>query len=387
MHDGSPALGTVLEAMLEGMRDGRVAKAIRGPLMQDLQAALDAEFIPRITERLGDDAEEFGPFPEEALGSAEKAFAFVVDERPAFADRASEAVAVVLAGFVAARREAILGRMREAGEGPGGDRAGRMSKAEALMAAAASKAKELEGLPERSEAGKVDAVLEPAITLLEEARDLFEEVALDDGILTVPEGATPALDRLRGAWMAEVDAYVTAAGRVGPPLDKVAVGTFEQQIYLLDAIVALQEALTLRVEMSDLVRLARLRLAKGDIGEARALVERVLERNPDEGLRLEAEAIRAGVSDASPLTRDKRCFIATAAVGEGAPEVLVLREWRDQVLYPTRSGRAFISFYYRLSPRLAQAIAGSPAARRVFGTFLVRPAASLASAWLRLHPR
>ena len=60
------------------------------------------------------------------------------------------------------------------------------------------------------------------------------------------------------------------------------------------------------------------------------------------------------------------CFIATAAFGDvEAPEVMVLRRWRDEHLSKHALGRAFVRTYYDLSPDLAAAISASPAARTV----------------------
>lgn len=55
---------------------------------------------------------------------------------------------------------------------------------------------------------------------------------------------------------------------------------------------------------------------------------------------------------------NKKCFIATAAYGAAwQPEVLTLRHFRDQYLLDNTVGRAFVRFYYWISPPLANLIA------------------------------
>jgi hypothetical protein len=60
------------------------------------------------------------------------------------------------------------------------------------------------------------------------------------------------------------------------------------------------------------------------------------------------------------------CFIATAAFGSYlAPDVWMLRRFRDEALMTTAPGRAFVRFYYAVSPPLAERIAASESARAV----------------------
>jgi hypothetical protein len=57
------------------------------------------------------------------------------------------------------------------------------------------------------------------------------------------------------------------------------------------------------------------------------------------------------------------CWIATQAYGEGAPELEVLRAFRDQVLLPTTMGRAAVACYDRCSPWMVRWLEHRPRAR------------------------
>jgi len=56
-----------------------------------------------------------------------------------------------------------------------------------------------------------------------------------------------------------------------------------------------------------------------------------------------------------PSLKVSKCYIATAVYGSyDAPEVLVLRRFRDEVLSKSMPGRAFIRSYYAVSPPVAR---------------------------------
>ena len=62
-----------------------------------------------------------------------------------------------------------------------------------------------------------------------------------------------------------------------------------------------------------------------------------------------------------PDLPSKGCFIATAAYGfYSAPQVQVLREFRDRYLMTTGAGRALVAWYYRCGPHGAQFINAHP---------------------------
>jgi hypothetical protein len=78
------------------------------------------------------------------------------------------------------------------------------------------------------------------------------------------------------------------------------------------------------------------------------------------------------------------CFIATAAYGSyEAAQVQVLREVRDRILLQTAPGRAFVRWYYEISPPSAQWIARHDGARAAV-RILLWPAIALGH--IVLHP-
>lgn len=69
------------------------------------------------------------------------------------------------------------------------------------------------------------------------------------------------------------------------------------------------------------------------------------------------------------------CFIATAACGAQAPEVELLRRYRDRILLADPLGRAFVALYERVSPPLAAWIAPRPFWCAQVRRVLIRPLA------------
>lgn len=68
------------------------------------------------------------------------------------------------------------------------------------------------------------------------------------------------------------------------------------------------------------------------------------------------------------------CFIATACYNSyDAPEVWLLRQYRDERLLSSPYGRAFVKAYYFVSPSIATLISRSPSVRTVIIRYLLEP--------------
>ncbi|HEY8212307.1 MAG TPA: CFI-box-CTERM domain-containing protein [Myxococcaceae bacterium] len=63
------------------------------------------------------------------------------------------------------------------------------------------------------------------------------------------------------------------------------------------------------------------------------------------------------------VTRGGPCFLATAAFGEGAPELAAFRAFRDRVLVRSAPGAWAVRVYYRVGPWMAARLEGRPRAR------------------------
>lgn len=91
-------------------------------------------------------------------------------------------------------------------------------------------------------------------------------------------------------------------------------------------------------------------------------------------------AVAPDVTQIGVVGGEKRCFIATAVYGsENAPDVLILRRFRDDILLSSMFGRFLINIYYRLSPPVARLLSSNSFLRRVVRKAVVHPIAKMLS--------
>lgn len=128
-------------------------------------------------------------------------------------------------------------------------------------------------------------------------------------------------------------------------------------------------------------------------------LEHVREGKPDEGLATHMFKGTFGISEAllffslsypdlEPVSLPDpdalpppNCFIATACYGSPlAPEVTLLRQFRDEWLRDFPAGRAFIRAYYVLSPPIAEHLSRHAAARAVVRNAVIAPVVELVRA-------
>ena len=80
------------------------------------------------------------------------------------------------------------------------------------------------------------------------------------------------------------------------------------------------------------------------------------------------------MKSAEEKKESKFCFIATSVYGTPyTPEVQTFKKFRDEFLLPKGLGRLFVSFYYRVSPVFASAIAKSKLAQRFTKLVILKP--------------
>lgn len=76
----------------------------------------------------------------------------------------------------------------------------------------------------------------------------------------------------------------------------------------------------------------------------------------------------------------RKCFIATVCYGsECTPEVIILKDFRDNILNNNVLGRKCVNFYYNISPPVAEYLKHSPFLRKLILTCILKPAILLAN--------
>ena len=94
-------------------------------------------------------------------------------------------------------------------------------------------------------------------------------------------------------------------------------------------------------------------LTNVDLKEAKDVIDRLDAGHAPQDFSVDHSGPKTKYRD--PNVKVSRCYIATAVYGSyDAPQVIVLRRFRDEVLSKSFLGRAFIRTYYAISPSVAK---------------------------------
>lgn len=90
-----------------------------------------------------------------------------------------------------------------------------------------------------------------------------------------------------------------------------------------------------------------------DLKESKDTIDSLDARQSHQNIQIDYSSKKNKAKD--PSVKVSKCYIATAVYGSyDAPQVLVLRRFRDEVLSKSLPGRAFIRTYYTVSPPAAR---------------------------------
>lgn len=96
------------------------------------------------------------------------------------------------------------------------------------------------------------------------------------------------------------------------------------------------------------------------------------------GSEIDLPKMIKGEYDNKAGSKSGGCFIATACYGNyDAPEVLVLRQLRDDKLLTTFSGKIFVKFYYSVSPFFAVLISKSYILKKLVRQYFLKPVVTI----------
>ncbi len=125
----------------------------------------------------------------------------------------------------------------------------------------------------------------------------------------------------------------------------------------------------------------------GNLGrwaEAEQFARRAVEIEPDnERYIANLDLVRVKMNSSTVATGGD-CFVATACFGNSeAPEVRLLRAFRDSVLLRSWIGRAFVRWYYVFGPALADRIIYRPTIKLIVKNLIIKPFAFVAGIILK----
>ena len=132
----------------------------------------------------------------------------------------------------------------------------------------------------------------------------------------------------------------------------------------------------LPIRSDDIVEFSPVQNSRGEVAKEVKLLQKAPYADKTGG-SYQNITMTSNHSTVKKSTKKSGCFIATAVYGSyDAPEVLVLRRFRDEKLLTSPYGRKFVNVYYHYSPPIADFLKTRPklagVVRKILNTLFVR---------------
>jgi tetratricopeptide (TPR) repeat protein len=155
---------------------------------------------------------------------------------------------------------------------------------------------------------------------------------------------------------------VVAAGMIAKSQEKAAAN---EAIRLLDTALSYDDA-----PYNRLIK-ASIHQALGQKDIALKEVNYIIDTFPNDDAYVEARKLKDELE-----AKKGPCFVATACYGSyDHPDVVLFRQWRDNILLMHPAGRIFVRWYYKFSPPLANRIQKIPAMACAIRRYCLEPLA------------
>jgi len=192
-----------------------------------------------------------------------------------------------------------------------------------------------------------------------------DEIAFDESMLYCFKGMHKASSHgflRRMSNKTDSSAMAIATGLVAKQQEKAA---FQEALQLFDKAIQICDDPSAHFPKAEIYR------AMNQKEDALRELNHIINKFPDHNLYLEARKMKDEIENPP---KKGGCFIATCVYGSySAPEVKVLRNFRDQVLLRNHAGQLFVRSYYAISPKIVLLINNKQKIKTILKNILIDP--------------